>query len=283
MYIKNTFLVLFALTLGVMVNAQDLHPFKDSLVLDSHFQSKGDSMIKNHRYTFGKEKPGTVCINGLEKLEFAAGTDQALNQVLQLHFYGPGITSGRVFAAASQEKNMHFVDMSMDFTIYEFPLHLAYSFGLDQIGHKPNVSYIGPGLSLYLSDMVFFHKYFHILRYGVSYEKITEHLSILSKDGLSTDSSVVSGYAFESVAFYQIQPYHITHDLTIFSEGLFRLRGDDSFMEYEVGLRHSKFLDEMVGLGLRLSYENFHYHKASVILRFSLSSPNPRHLKERKW
>lgn len=279
MHLKN---LLFAiLTLGVLsATAQDEE--------DRHFDSIPNT---EHKFVFGKEKAGTVCVNGLEKLELAVGTDRTFSEVMQLHFYGPSVTSGRVFVAAAQETAehgaMHFIDASIDGTVYEFPVHLSYSFGLDQIGQKPNVSYTGPGASIYLSDMTWASPYVHILRFSLSYDKMTEHAQTMfpNVDGLREDSSFVKGYAWETVVFYQIQPYHITHNMTLFSEGLFKSRESNNFMEFELGVRHAKVLDEMVGIGMRVSYENMHFHKISAILRFSLSSPNPRHLglKQKRW
>lgn len=264
--------------------------------VDRHFDdltSVNSKKEEERKFEFGKEKSGTVCVNGLEKLELAAGTDRAINGMLQLHFNGPGITSGRVFFAGVHEKGEHgpmqFADASVDGTIYEFPLHLSYSFGWDQIAKKSNVSYTGPGFSLYLSDVTYLDvsHLFHILRFSMSYNKMIEHSKTMfpDVDGVREDSSFTKGYAWETVAFYQIQPYHITHNLTLFSEGLFKARSGNNFMEFELGLRHEKILEGMVGLGLRASFEDMHFHKVSAILRFSLSSPNPRHLglKQKRW
>ena len=271
MYIKKI-TILFA-TLGVWQNvfAQE---------------AKNDSTIeKSKSFSFGKERGGAVCVNGLEKLELAIGSDKGLNEVLQLHFYGPGSTSGRVFVAAAQEHvtrntSVHFIDASIDLTVKEFPLHFAYSFGLDQIGHRPNVSYVGPGASFYFSDIPFFHKYFHIFRISSSYEKLTEHHQTVwrNKNGESEDSSVVIGKALEFSAFFQIQPYHITKKATIFSEGFLRSREKESFSEIEVGIRHKKVFEEMIGLGIRADFENFKFNTIAMILRFNLGNPNPRHL-----
>lgn len=235
-----------------------------------------------HKFIFGKEKSGTVCVNGLEKLEFAYGSDRTFSEVLQLHFYGPFITSGRVWVSATQEQDshnknpVHFIDASVDLTLGEFPLHASYSFGLDQIGKKPNTSYVGPGIALYLSDIKKFHKFFHILRLSASYEKLTEHLQI-QRNGIWEDSSAVIGSQWEKILFFQAQPFHITHNLTIFSEGLWRDRGGESFQELELGLRHRRVFEEMIGLGIRAEWENLKFHNVSLILRFNLSSPNPRH------
>ena len=237
-------------------------------------------------FSFGKEKGGSVCVNGLEKLELACGSDRGMNEVLQLHFYGPWITSGRVFVAAAQDRNenkkssVHFIDASIDLTVKEFPLHFSYSFGLDKIGHRSNVSYVGPGASFYFSDIPYFHKYFHILRISSSYEKLTQHHETVlrDKDGLSEDSSVVLGHALEFSGFFQIQPFHLTKHASIFSEGLLRMREHENFSEVEIGIRHKKIMQEMMGIGVRGSWDNFHWNSLAFILRFNLSNPNPRRL-----
>ncbi len=230
---------------------------------------------------FGHEKPGAVCVNGLEKLEIAYVTDRSMLAVNQLHFYGPGITQGRLFMQAEQEKegksSVHFFEATADLTVGEFPLHLGYTLGLDQFGKHPNVSYAGPAATIYWSDIYKVHHTFHILRTGMSYLSLSQHL--VSKNG--EDSTEKIGNEMEFDVFMQLQPIHLSHEVTLFSEGLLRMRKDNSFSEIEIGLRHEKVFNDLIGLGIRLDWKDFHFHSLSGVLRFNISNPNPRHLEKK--
>ncbi len=285
-YITTLLLIL----VGTIVSAQP------SLVNDSLFShsaqikdssssnvdTENDTVHHAHSFVFGKERGGQVCINGLEKLEFAFASDKSLLFVNQLHFYAPWILEGRFFMQAEQERShktpVHFFEATVDLTVKEFPLHLGYTMGLDQIGKRPNVTYSGPAATVYWSDIESVHKLFHIFRTGVSHLSLSQHLQTHQFE----DSTVSLGRAFEYSAFFQLQPFHLTHNLSVFSEGLFRMREHENFGEFEIGLRHRRIFDELIGLGTRVGFENSHFHSLSFVLRFNISNPNPKHNNSKK-
>lgn len=270
MKIKILIILIMALLCTITLNAQTSFNENDSIVLPK----------ENSKLAFGVEPSGKVCINGLEKLEVAVATDKSLLFVNQLHFFAPGPLEGRLFMQAEQERQKsassnHFFEATVDVTVKEFPLHIGYTMGLDQLGRKPNITYSGPTLTNYWSDMKKVHKVFHIARTSVSWLSLTEHLQTQNFE----DSSVHLGRHMEYSVFYQLQPLHLTTNLSIFHEGLLRVRQNISFAEIELGLRHKKILEELVGLGLRLDFENFHFHAVSGVIRFNISNPNPKHSK----
>jgi hypothetical protein len=233
--------------------------------------------IKDSRFVFRKEKAGAICMNGLEKLEVAFTSDRSLAFVNQLHFYAPWLLEGRLFMQAEQEKTnkspVHFFEATVDMTVEEFPLHLGYTMGLDQLGKNPNTTYSGPALTIYWSDIPKVHKKFHIMRTGLSYVSLAEHLQTRGFE----DSTVSLGKQLEYSIFFQIQPLHITEDLSIFSEGLYRMRKENSFSEFELGLKHEKFLESLIGFGIRIGWEDLHFHSIAGVIRFNISNPNPKH------
>ncbi len=228
---------------------------------------------ENHTFKFKKEKGGTVCINGLEKLEIALSTHRSFTGVNQLHFYGPGKTQGRMFLELLQENQkkapVHFFEGTFDLTMGEFPIHLGYTIGIDKFASNGNQTFSGPTVTTYFSDLPKVHTYFHILRLSNSYLTLSEH---------TKDSVVIKKNVFESALFFQCQPFHLNQNLSIFAEGIIKWRKDENFLEFEVGLRHKKFLNELVGFGLKTEWENFRFHLWGGVVRFNISNPNPRHL-----
>lgn len=238
----------------------------------NHIDSANHSSL-----AFGEEKGGAICANGLEKLEVAWATNKSLLFVNQLHFYAPWLLEGRIFMQAEEQieehKPIHFFEATFDLTVREFPVHLGYTMGLDQIGKNPNTTYSGPAVTVYWSDIHKIHNLFHILRTGINYVNLSEHI----QTSYFEDSTVSLGREFEYAGFFQLQPFHISHNVSIFSEGLFRMRGEENFGEFEIGIRHSKILDDLVGIGVRVGLENFSFHSISCVIRFNISNPNPKH------
>ena len=241
------------------------------------FAQTDSAQKENHFLKFKKEPGGKVCVNGLEKLEIALSSDKSFTGVNQLHYYGPGRTQGRMFLSAIQENKtvapVHFFEATFDLTVGEFPLHLGYTLGTDQFG-AGNQSFSGPTLTSYWSDLKKFHHYFHIMRTSASLLSISQH----RENSLGNDSVVKCGKQMEYSFFFQTQPFHLTNNLSIFSEGLGRFRKDKNLMEFEIGVRHKKIFDELIGIGVKTEWEEFHFHSMGAVLRFNISNPNPRHL-----
>jgi hypothetical protein len=236
-----------------------------------------DSFKHKKLLFFGHEKGGAICVNGLEKLEIALSSERTLTAVSQLHFYGPLQTEGRVFMVAEQEKDdesaIHFFETTFDLTWKEFPLHVGYTMGLDQVAQHPNTTYSGLATTIYWSDIMAIHHTFHILRTGVSFLNLNEHL--VNREGY--DSTVALRKKIEYSVFYQMQPIHLNKETSLYSEGYLRLRENESFGEIELGIRHEKVLDNLFGLGVRSSWTDMHFHSVSGVIRFNISNPNPKH------
>ncbi len=248
---------------------------KDSLPVSG----KADDTIKKNKFLgFGNEKGGVICVNGLEKLEIAYGTCKKLTASSQLHFYGPLNTEGRIFMIAEQEKEekskTHFFESTIDFTLKSFPLHIGYTMGIDQIARTPNTSYSGLAATVYWSDIRLIHTRFHILRTGISYLNLNKHL--VNFEG--HDSTVSQNKKIEYIIFYQMQPFHITENTSLFSEGFLRLRENQSFGELELGIRNEKILDNLIGLAVRTDWEDFNFKSVCAVVRFNISNPNPKHM-----
>ena len=194
-----------------------------------------------------------------------------------MHFYGPSQTEGRVFTISEQEKEekskVHFFETTFDLTWKEFPLHIGYTMGIDQVNKNPNTTYSGLSATVYWSDIKYVHNAFHILRTSVSLLGLNEHL--VNNGGL--DSTVSRNKKIEYSVFYQMQPIHINEYTTIYSEALLRKRGKESFSELEFGIRDEKIMENLIGLGLKVSFEDFNFYSITGVIRFNISNPNPKH------
>lgn len=241
---------------------------------------------KVESFIFKKEKTGQICLNGLEKLEFAASTNKNLAFIVQEHFYAPRRLEGRFFIQIESEWGekipLFWINGAFDLTRGEFPLHAGIDVGFNQL-HK-TISY-GWGFDLYWSDIPKFYiggksinisKYFHILRTGgnlMSFASISELKSVDGEDSVDILKKP------EFSLFFQSQPLHINKNLSIFCEGSSQLvNKHNNFFELEVGLKHEKILDNLIGIGLRLAYEDSYFHSFSGVIRFNVSNPNPKHL-----
>lgn len=241
-------------------------------------QHSADSTTKTKKLVFGRESGGAVCVNGLEKLEIAFAHDKSFTFAQQLHFYGPRVTQGRVFILIGKEniKKNTFIDFfegTLDLTGHEFPLHLGFTIGTNKIEKKSNIFYQGPAVTLYLSDIKKVHKVFHILRSQISYVKMTKYFETTNE----ADSSISLGRKLEFSTFYQVQPLHLTPKLSIFSEGLYCTRKNKMYGEIEIGIRHKKIMDELIGIGVKINWEEYKFHTISALIRFNVGNPNPRH------
>lgn len=235
--------------------------------------------LKTNYWHFEKEKGGAVCTDGLEKLELGTGFSKHLKkpsfvEYLQLHFDGPAETSGRIVVQGNQEDGEHFLSGSLDGTWNKFPLHLAYGFGMDQIHIKHDttyVSYIGPGLTFYPSDIKFFHHAFHILRIGVNYEKLS------SINSLNTEKDLGKYTAYS--VFFQTQSFEKKEGAgKIYLEGAFKLRGEESYTELLIRYRHDKIAEGLINFGAKVDWQGEHFKSISFVAGLNLTRPNTAHL-----
>lgn len=277
--VMSIFLIIL---IPLSINAQDSHREQKNFNDDI---TKHDTIV-HQKSVFKQEKGGQACVNGVEKLEAAGATDLSFLFATQIHFYAPSILEGRIFGEVEEEKKdglpNFFFNGTFGLTVREFPLHLSGNIKFDQL-HK-EVSY-GPGFDMYWSDISRFKilnqqinipKTFHILRTSVTRLSVVK--SIPTKHDFGDSSSIKK--LLEYSLFFQMQPLHLTHDLSIFSEGSFRFNEEDDFMEVEVGLRHEKIFDNLIGLGVRTAWEDSKFHSVAGVVRFNISNPNPKHLKK---
>ncbi len=249
---------------------------------------KKDSNWVSKPLIFKKEKGGLVCINGLEKLEAAGATDLSFLFATQIHFYAPGFLEGRLFGEVEEEKegdrSVFFFNGTFGLTVGEFPMHISGNIKFDQLHHTVSS---GPGLDMYWSDIPRFNignksvdisNVFHIFRTSVSRLSVVKNIPTQYSNEDSSSLKKITEYSL----FFQMQPMHLTHALSIFSEGSCRFNEDDNFFEFEAGLRHERLFDNLIGLGMRISAEDSHFHSVSGVLRFNISNPNPKHLSNKK-
>lgn len=263
---------------SVIISATQKYKVETVGEYENTTHSEPDDSFRHKKLVFiGHEKGGAICVNGLEKLELALSTKRTLTAVSQLHFYGPAQTEGRIFMVAEQEKDetskIHFFETTFDLTWKEFPLHIGYTMGLDQVAQHPNTTYSGMAATIYWSDIMAIHHTFHILRTGVSFLNLNEHL--VNREGF--DSTVALRKKTEYSVFYQMQPIHLNKKTSLYTEGYLRLRENESFGEIEMGIRNEKVLDNLFGLGVRASWTDMHFHSLSGVIRFNISNPNPKH------
>lgn len=236
-----------------------------------------DTGHKKNFFKLGHEVGGAVCVNGLEKFEIAFSTHKSLTAIGQLHFYGPLKTEGRVFMIVEEEqdeiKKARYFGTTVDLTWKSFPAHIGYSIGIDPFKKNLNTTFGGMSAAIYWSDIKAVNKSFHILRTGISVLKLTENLvNSHNEDSVRTTPNVLD-YSL----FYQMQPIHLSRYTTLYSEGMMRLRKDESFSELELGIRNEKILENLFGVGVKVNFDDFHFYSISGILRFNISNPNPKH------
>lgn len=274
--------ILCVLCLIFKIKAQDnrsdvLSHKPDSVSSSLIFNEPEDTSKKVKFFMMGHEKGGAVCVNGLEKFEIAFSTSQSLTAIGQLHFYGPLKTEGRVFMIVEQEqdevKKARYFGTTVDLTWKSFPLHVGYAIGIDPFKKNTNTTFGGVSSAIYWSDIRAVNNAFHILRTSVSLLTLTENL--LNVNG---EDSIVNGpKVLDYSLFYQMQPIHITEYTTLYSEGLLRLRKDESYSEIELGIKNEKILENLFGIGVKVNFDDFNFYSISGILRFNISNPNPKH------
>ena len=233
---------------------------------------------KHYSWHFEKEKGGAVCTDGLEKLEIGIGVSKDLElssvEILQLNFDGPSNTSGRIFVLGTQENGEHFLGGTLDATYRRFPVHLGYTFGLDQIhlNHDTTyATYIGPGLTFYPSDIKLFHHVFHIIRFGVYYEKLTKINAL--------DDERKLGYGFSYNVFFQTQSFERKDNAgKIYLEGSFKKRGEESFTEFFIRYRDDRFAEGLINIGIKTDWKNSKYNSTALNIGLNLTRPNNAHL-----
>ncbi len=243
---------------------------------------------EDHTFIFKKEKTGQICSNGLEKLEFTLSTKKNLDFIVQEHFYAPWRLEGRFFIQIESEWGgkipLLWINGAFDLTDGEFPLHAGIDLGFNQ-DHQ-EISY-GAGFDLYWSDIPKFYlgkisidipKYFHILRTGGNVMSFASTRELKSVDG---EDSVDILKKPEFSLFFQSQPFHVNKNLSVFFEGSSQLvNKTNNFFELEIGLKHEEILDNLIGIGLRLAYEDSKFHSFSGVIRFNVSNPNPKLLEK---
>jgi hypothetical protein len=279
---KTQLLLCFAL-LSFKLTAQDnTIPTADSIASTSvknneFIHASSDTGEKKKLFKLGHEKGGTVCVNGLEKFEIAFSTHKSLTAIGQLHFYGPLKTEGRVFMIVEEEqdeiKKDRYFGTAVDLTWKSFPAHIGYSIGIDPFKKNLNTTFGGVSAAIYWSDIKAVNKSFHILRTGISVLKLTENLVNYHNE----DSVMSTPNVLDYSLFYQMQPIHLNEFTTLYSEGMLRLRKDQSFSELELGIRNEKILENLFGVGVKVNFDDFHFYSISGILRFNISNPNPKH------
>lgn len=236
-----------------------------------------DTLPHKKPFSFGHEKGGAVCVNGLEKLEIAFSTLKSLTAIGQLHFYGPLNTEGRVFMIVEQEqdeiKKSRYFGTTVDLTWKSFPVHVGYSIGIDPFKKNPNTTFGGMSTAIYWSDIKAINNTFHILRTSVSLLKLTENLVDVNGEDSVASRPQILDYSL----FYQMQPIHLSEYTTLYSEGLLRLQKKESYSEIELGVRNEKILENLFGIGVKVNFDDFHFYSVSGILRFNISNPNPKH------
>lgn len=266
-------------TLNLRTNLCKHHWNFQEICIDTiYFYKNPDTLNEKPNWHFEKEKGGAVCTDGLEKIEIAMGVSStgALSsvQILQLNFDGPNNTSGRIFVLGTQENGEHFIGGTLDATFKKFPVHAGYTFGLDQVHlvHDTTfVTYIGPGVTFYPSDIKLFHPYFHIIRLGVYYEKLT-------KVNAPEDDRKL-GYGLSYNFFFQTQSYERREDRgKIYLEGSYKKRGSESFTELFVRYRDERFAEGLINFALKSDWKNSMYNSTSIVVGFNLTRPNTAHI-----
>lgn len=279
---KTQLLLGFALlsfTLTAQVNSKHTtDSITSSSVKNNEFiQASSDTGDKKKFFKLGHEKGGAVCVNGLEKFEIAFSTHKSLTAIGQLHFYGPLQTEGRVFMIVEEEqdeiKKDRYFGTTVDLTWKSFPAHIGYSIGIDPFKKNLNTTFGGPSVAIYWSDIKAVNNSFHILRTSISVLKLTENLVNAHHE----DSVMSTPNVLDYSLFYQMQPIHLTEFTSLYSEGMMRLRKDESFSEIELGIRNEKILENLFGVGVKVNFDDFHFYSISGILRFNISNPNPKH------
>ncbi len=219
-----------------------------------------------------------------EKFEIALGTDKSIVMANQTHYQTDYNITGRFFSLVSIEKNEEgkmefFTDFMLDLTLGKCPAHLAIGCGDDQVERISNVFFVGPGATVYWSDIKPVHTYLHIFRTSASYiwfpNAETEEASIPAHEA----SSYRLEPQMEYTVFAQLQPWHMTHNCALFFETFSRFRRDANVMDFEIGIRHHKVSHGHLGFGLRAEMEDMQFSRIAGILRINFGQGNPRHVK----